>query len=29
LGTGLIGEGLDCGSVPSTRSIGFNLRVTF
>nr|MCU0394235.1 SusC/RagA family TonB-linked outer membrane protein [Thermoflexibacter sp.] len=29
LGTGLIGEGLERGSVPSTRSIGFNLRVTF
>ena len=29
LGTGLIGEGLERGSIPSTRSIGANLRVTF
>lgn len=29
LGTGLIGEGLERGSVPSTRSIGFNVRFTF
>ena len=29
LGTGLIGEGLERGSVPSSRSIGFNLRFTF
>jgi len=29
LGTGLIGEGLERGSVPSTRSIGVNLRLSF
>ncbi len=29
LGTGLIGEGLERGSIPSTRSIGANLRVSF
>lgn len=29
LGTGLIGEGLERGSIPSTRSIGANLRFTF
>ncbi len=29
VGTGIIGEGLERGSVPSTRSFGFNLRVTF
>jgi TonB-linked SusC/RagA family outer membrane protein len=29
LGTGLIGEGLERGSVPSSRSIGGNLRFTF
>ena len=29
LGTGLIGEGLERGSIPSSRSIGANLRVTF
>ncbi len=28
LGTGLIGEGLERGSIPSTRSIGANLRFT-
>ena len=29
LGPGLIGEGLERGSVPSTRSFGINLRLTF
>ncbi len=29
LGTGLIGEGLERGSIPSSRSVGANLRVTF
>jgi TonB-linked SusC/RagA family outer membrane protein len=29
LGTGLIGEGLERGSIPSSRTIGANLRVTF
>ncbi|MBC7569922.1 MAG: SusC/RagA family TonB-linked outer membrane protein [Spirosoma sp.] len=29
LGTGLIGEGLERGSIPSSRSIGANLRFTF
>ena len=29
LGTGLIGEGLERGSIPSSRSIGANLRLTF
>lgn len=29
LGTGLIGEGLERGSIPSTRSVGANLRFTF
>jgi TonB-linked SusC/RagA family outer membrane protein len=29
LGTGLIGEGIERGSVPSTRTIGANLRFTF
>jgi len=29
LGTGLIGEGLERGSVPSSRTIGANLRFTF
>jgi TonB-linked SusC/RagA family outer membrane protein len=29
LGTGLIGEGLERGSIPSTRSFGANLRFTF
>ncbi|MCU0450811.1 MAG: SusC/RagA family TonB-linked outer membrane protein [Bernardetiaceae bacterium] len=29
LGTGLIGEGLERGSIPSSRSLGFNLRLTF
>jgi TonB-linked SusC/RagA family outer membrane protein len=29
LGPGLIGEGLERGSVPSTRSLGLNLRITF
>jgi TonB-linked SusC/RagA family outer membrane protein len=28
LGTGLIGEGLERGSIPSTRSFGVNLRFT-
>ncbi len=29
LGAGLVGEGLERGSIPSTRTIGANLRVTF
>lgn len=29
LGTGLIGEGLERGSIPSSRTIGGNLRFTF
>ncbi len=29
LGTGLIGEGLERGSIPSSRSVGANLRLTF
>lgn len=29
LGTGLIGEGLERGSIPSNRSIGVNLRFNF
>ncbi len=29
LGTGLIGEGLERGTVPSARSFGINLRLTF
>ncbi len=29
LGTGLIGEGLERGSIPSTRTVGANLRLTF
>ncbi len=29
LGTGLIGEGLERGSVPGSRSFGLNLRLTF
>jgi len=29
LGPGLIGEGLERGSVPSSRSIGLNLRLSF
>ncbi|QHV97665.1 SusC/RagA family TonB-linked outer membrane protein [Spirosoma endbachense] len=29
LGTGLIGEGLERGSIPSSRSIGANLRLAF
>lgn len=29
LGTGLIGEGLERGSIPSSRTVGANLRVTF
>jgi len=29
LGTGLIGEGLERGSVPSSRTLGANLRFTF
>lgn len=29
LGTGIIGEGLERGSIPSSRSIGANLRFTF
>lgn len=29
LGTGLIGEGLERGSIPSSRSLGANLRLTF
>ncbi len=28
-GTGLIGEGIERNNIPSTRSIGFNLRLTF
>ena len=29
LGTGLIGEGLERGSIPSSRTVGANLRFTF
>ncbi|AXE18542.1 SusC/RagA family TonB-linked outer membrane protein [Runella rosea] len=29
LGTGLIGEGLERGSIPSSRTVGGNLRFTF
>ncbi|MFN4144232.1 MAG: SusC/RagA family TonB-linked outer membrane protein [Runella sp.] len=29
LGPGLIGEGLERGSIPSSRTVGANLRVTF
>ena len=29
LGPGLIGEGLERGSVPSSRTIGVNLRLSF
>ena len=29
LGTGLIGEGIERNNIPSTRSIGTNLRLTF
>jgi hypothetical protein len=29
LGSGLIGEGLERGSIPSSRSIGMNVRLTF
>ena len=28
-GTGLIGEGIERNNLPSTRSVGFNLRLTF
>ena len=29
LGPGLIGEGLERGAIPSTRSVGANVRLTF